>query len=208
MKRLIPVIHLIDEKQMIHNIETCLEADVNHVFIISHLNDHKFLIKHALLARSKYPELWIGVNFLDLSPFEVLQQDLPFNAVWFDETLSLDEVENKKYNGEIFSGINFKYQPQFKGLALEYSAKLIKETSSVACTSGNGTGLPADIRKIKVLKEMLGDFPLALASGVSSDNVQSYLPYVDNFLVASSIIDSNELIRLESLKELKNKIYV
>lgn len=50
-----------------------------------------------------------------------------------------------------------------------------------------GTGQAADIDKVCAMREGLGDGALALASGVTPENVRAYLPYVDAFLVGTGI---------------------
>lgn len=206
MKRIIPVIHVINIDQVKQNIDVCLENDINHVFLINHNMTYSQLLEIAIIVRYTYPKLWIGLNMLDAEPSfglsEMIIESININALWFDQTLSLNDVIDKKFTGEIFSGLNFKYQKQVYGEDLIDTINIIKQTSSVACTSGKGTGKEAYIHKIKLLKELLGDFPLALASGVSKDNIQTYLPYVDNFLVASSITNKEELIEKHLLKEL------
>ena len=57
----------------------------------------------------------------------------------------------------------------------------------VVTTSGMATGCAASIDKVEMMRRALGKHPLALASGVTPENVDSYLPYVDAFLVASGI---------------------
>jgi predicted TIM-barrel enzyme len=57
----------------------------------------------------------------------------------------------------------------------------------VVTTSGKGTGWAADIKKIQKMKQAMGDFPLAIASGVTPENVTTYLPVADCFLVATGI---------------------
>jgi hypothetical protein len=205
-KRLIPVIHLIDLERLILNIETCLSLGVNNVFIINHQSDWNDLLNKTSEVKKLYPELWIGLNFLDLEPREVSKMYIPFkvDAFWFDKSLQLNEAYKK--DKEIFSGINFKYQKQFTGYQLDYMVDIIKLTSTVACTSGVGTGKEANQERVKELKEKLGDFPLALCSGVSSNNIRSYLPYVDDFLVASSITNHHEIIQPHLLKELIDKM--
>ena len=60
--------------------------------------------------------------------------------------------------------------------------------------------------KIKTLKHYLGDHPLAIASGVSVDNVHLYAEYVDYLMVASSITDQNEMINKDKLYQLYERI--
>jgi hypothetical protein len=205
-KRIIPVIHFLSDEQVYTNIETCLSVGVDNVFIINHLTDYNDLLSVTKKVRKDFPNLWVGLNFLDLSPKEVLEMDLDVDALWFDKTLTLDDVKNKKFKGEIFSGFNFKYQKQYYGDDLIEISNLVKKTSTVACTSGSGTGISANVNRIKNLKDTLGDFPMGLASGVSEDNIESYLPYVDNFLVATSITGKGEIINGELLKRLIEKI--
>lgn len=103
-----------------------------------------------------------------------------------------------------FGGLAFKYQKQPKNLKLACIEATL--TTDVATTSGTGTAKPASIDKIKTIREYLGDHPMAIASGVLVDNIESYIGLVDYFLVASSITDENEFIIEKKLKELKNKI--
>ena len=39
-----------------------------------------------------------------------------------------------------------------------------------------------------MMKEAIGDHPLAIASGISLENVEQFLPYSDAFLVATSLL--------------------
>jgi len=57
----------------------------------------------------------------------------------------------------------------------------------VVCTNGPGTGYAADVDKVRALRGGLGDHALALASGVTAENVRNYLPFVQAFLVGTGI---------------------
>jgi predicted TIM-barrel enzyme len=61
----------------------------------------------------------------------------------------------------------------------------------VVTTSGPGTGRAAEVTKIQRMREALGDAPLAIASGITPENVDQYLPYADCFLVATGISRSD-----------------
>lgn len=73
----------------------------------------------------------------------------------------------------------------------------------VVTTSGPATGQAADIAKIKTMRASLGKTPLAIASGISPENISLYLGVADCFLVATSLLipNTNEFdpYRLESL---------
>ncbi len=60
----------------------------------------------------------------------------------------------------------------------------------VVTTSGEGTGIAADIKKIETMWDALNDdAALAIASGVTSENVSNY-PWPNAFLVNTGISDS------------------
>jgi predicted TIM-barrel enzyme len=57
---------------------------------------------------------------------------------------------------------------------------------------------------------MPDQYKLAIASGISIENAEVYLPYIDHFLVASSILDKNDekLFDEEKLKMLCERIHL
>ena len=76
----------------------------------------------------------------------------------------------------------------------------------VICTSGPATGLAADIEKIQRLYSARGEKTLALASGITPENVSEYLPCADHFLVATGISRSFYMLDPEKVKLLADKI--
>ncbi len=55
-------------------------------------------------------------------------------------------------------------------------------------TSGPGTGSAPELRKIREMREALGpDGPLAIASGITAENVVEFARYATHFLVASGV---------------------
>ena len=65
--------------------------------------------------------------------------------------------------------------------------KLAIKYIDVITTTGDRTGSPADLNKIKTMYKSANGHPLAIASGIDIDNVKSYLPYIEWFLVATQI---------------------
>lgn len=62
--------------------------------------------------------------------------------------------------------------------------------------------IAALVEKVRTMRESIGDTALALASGVTAENVHDYLPYVDAFLVGTGIESSFGIIdaaRLDAL---------
>jgi uncharacterized protein len=170
----------------------------------------------AIDVKYKYPNYFIGVNPLDLSTLdaleascasqiknmELLQSDKIFDALWTDDGGIRENEngaflpENLQYNLSLraglqsfgiqyFGGVAFKYRPQPQ--SLELVAKEAAKYFSVVVTSGLATGAPADVEKIKTIKDYIGPVPLALASGVTEENLQQYYKYVEVFIVGTSL---------------------
>ncbi len=228
-KKLFPVIHVLDEAQAIRNAEIAFEAGAHGLFLINHetspgnrpLSFADLLEIHAAVA-AHFPDQWIGVNCLDLPAAEVFQHLTPQVAgVWADNG-EIDEHATKQtaaeqileaktatgWNGLYFGGVAFKYQKLVDDAAR--AADIAQNFMDVVTTSGPATGKRASTSKIKMMKEAIGDKPLAIASGVTIENVAAYLPYVDYFFVATGIsqnfyeLDPIKVARLSKLIDPKN----
>ena len=57
----------------------------------------------------------------------------------------------------------------------------------VVTTSGIATGHSADLTKMEVFRTACGDTPIALASGITPENITDYLPFIDATLVATGV---------------------
>ena len=77
----------------------------------------------------------------------------------------------------------------------------------VVCTSGRRTGVAADVPKVRIMREAIPDVPLALASGVTPENVDGFLPYVEAYLVATGIEERFGVLDPARTKALADKIH-
>jgi len=203
--QLIPVIHMTTLEQVIQNVETCIKCGIEKVFIINHVVSANEVLTTAKEIKNRYTNLWVGVNLLGVPTANAIC--LPgkmIDGLWCDGTITPEEVIYRRFEGMLFGGLAFKYQRQPSDL--EEACKNATLTTDVATTSGPETGKAASIDKIKTIRQYLGTHPMAIASGVSVDNVESYKHLVDYLLVASSITDKNEIIIEEKLKDLKSKL--
>ena len=204
---------MLNESQVLSNIDICIESGIEKVFLINHAVSVGNLILCANKARTQYPNLWIGVNMLGMDTEFSIHQSGPklsgmltgIDGLWCDATISPEKAkEIRNYKGMFFGGLAFKYQPQ--PTDLEQACKDAKLATDVATTSGSGTGKAATVVKIKTIREYLGDHPMAIASGISIDNISSYNGLANYLLVASSITDRSEMIIKDKLVELKDKL--
>ena len=212
MSKIIPVIHTVDFKQVTHNIQLCHANGIDDIFLIDHrvtdtsLEDIKSYIDWI---RSNIPDMRIGANFLQLDTIEALDKSKEFGIdyIWADrsyidnKTLNIAEKAYANKGKQLYFGcVAFKYQRPVKNL--KWTCQKACELMDVITTSGTKTGVPPTLAKIKEMKAYIGDKSLAIASGITPENKEIFTEYVDYFLVASSIIDKNEMIIESKLKQL------
>ncbi|MBF0231451.1 MAG: hypothetical protein HQK65_00235 [Desulfamplus sp.] len=200
----LPVIHPISEEIALKSIETAIKAGADGIFLINQgMSTYEVL---ALIpeVHLRYKSLWIGINLLGSAPEEVigLVADLPVSGIWSDNA-DIDEKSNRQeqpagkrfqearekigWHGIYFGGVAFKYQRKIPETLLPAAARNASPWMDVITSSGAGTGYAASVEKAKDLRAGAGRHPLCLASGISSDNVTGFLPYVNCFIVATSI---------------------
>ena len=203
---LIPVIHMVNENNVRTNINTCVDVGIKKVFLINHVVSVNDLIKCAIRTKEDHPDLWIGLNMLGTTTEDALSMEVKgIDGLWCDASITPERAsEYRNFKGMFFGGLAFKYQPQPKDLELACKQAIL--STDVATTSGSATGKAANIDKMKLIREYLGNHPMAIASGVSADNIDSYKGIVDYLLVASSITTKGEMIIKEKLLELKEKL--
>lgn len=202
MKRLFAVIHVIGKDQAVRNAALAARSGCDGVFLISHGSMEPIeLLRCVKPCRESIP--YVGVNLLGMSPLSAASSALLYDvgAVWTDATYP-DPAPSMI---EVFSGFAFKYQPQPRDLATE--AVEAARNCHVLTTSGPGTGKPADVDKIKAIRAAIGDHRLALASGIQADNVEDFLPYVDDFLVATGISKAFTELDEDKTRELAEIIH-
>lgn len=219
MAKIIPVIHFQNSYQAEQNIKTVLECGLNQIFLIKHWGDTHEVIALGNRFKQQYPNLWIGINILGMPTVDALQQEFKgIDGLWCDDGLECSDVDTlykvwmkRKFKGLFFGGLQFKYQKRnpdtFEACVLS------RKITDVSCTSGTQTGQAPTLTKIKTLYHYLNynpditgndlNHPLAIASGIDAGNIKQFLPYVNYFLVATSITEpKEELIIKEKLQEL------
>jgi hypothetical protein len=203
-----PVIHVIDDTQVSKNIEVVIGEGAQGAFLINHDFGVDQFLPIVRNARERFPNLWIGLNFLavtGLKAFPVLGQlqteDCPIDAYWADDAriderravdkqIEAQEIDRTRdtsnWEGVYFGGTCFKKQREVALEDYATSASIAGDYMDVVTTSGIATGHEADGSKIETFRKAIGDRPMALASGITPENVHSYHE-VDCFLVATGI---------------------
>lgn len=207
-----PVIHLLDSFQAIEQVRVARNQGADGVFLIAHDGHDNEVISAAELAKLLNPSLRIGINLLSRTPMAACRaaEKSCLDMVWADDM----GVDSRGGNAmaeelaqfarahpaiELFASVAFKYRAAEPNPAL--AAQVAKSFGFVPTTSGAATGSAPDVQKI-VSMSAATQGRLAIASGMTPENVASYAPHLSHILVATGIgldehhIDPQRLARL------------
>lgn len=157
----------------------------------------------ATAIRKSFPHLLLGANFLSMSAVTALEKslELGLNATWTDRPgIRSDRVAPtvperitpllRAHPEHVFFGsVAFKYQALDTDPA--QAALHAFGHGMVPTTSGEATGVAADLSKIESMHKALSaahpHAPLALASGLTPENLQDFRPFISHALVSTGI---------------------
>ncbi len=216
-KVFLAVVHVESEAQALRNVAIARSSGAHGVFLINHSINHFELYRIYRRVRRAHSTWWIGLNPLGLDPAAALAitpDDV--SGLWFDRggvDLKSDDParvarelqrlrDASPWRGVHFGGVAFKYQPQGGDPAKE--ASLAAPYMDVVTTSGDATKRPPSIAKIASMRAAIGQKPLAIASGMTPENVNAFLDYVDCVLVATGVSFSHTEFDPERLRMLSD----
>lgn len=196
----LPIINVNSLEQASTNVQIAREGGADGCFLISLglASDEELLEIHAAV-RAQEPDFWLGINCVGMTLDRLFRRIGPEVAgVWADDAL-IDETtadqpaaqrvrelqQERGWQGLYFGGVAFKYQRPVRDVVA--AARRAVGCMDLVTTSGPGTGIAAAPEKVRLMKQAIGPAPLALASGVTPENVNDYLPWADCFLVSSGI---------------------
>lgn len=208
--KIFPVIHHLDAATTLDQAELCVEAGVDGVFLISHRGANHELLQMVEQVREAHPKLLIGLNLLGASNALALGlavggradmlwldapgvtgQGLDENAVWLRDKAALCGPGGP----QIFASVAFKYQPNESDPA--GAAHHAANNGFIPTTSGPGTGQAPVLEKIKAMHRPGGQ--LAIASGMTPDNVAAFAPYLSHILVATGVSSDEHRFDFEAM---------
>lgn len=199
----LPVIHYLDAETTLAQADIAFECGADGVFLISHGGMDDDLYMPTMTIKGRYPTKMIGVNFLSKGPVAALEAavDVFADMVWVDSpevdsagvgpigAAVVRTLKNCSARIRFFGSVAFKYQAYERdpsGAAVQVAI-----VGMVPTTSGLATGKAPDIEKIAGMSKALlatGQPPeLAVASGLTPENIFSYMPFASHFLVATGV---------------------
>jgi len=227
---ILPVIHVLDNAQAETNTKEAVDAGCPGVFLINHdfgIDEFLPIIRHI---RTEFPDIWLAVNFLAVTgkdAFPILgklaDEGIKVDGYWGDDARidefsssnnqrEAEEILNVKrksgWDGMYFGGTCFKKQREVLPEHYATSAELATHFMDVVTTSGVATGHAADLDKIETFRDACGNNPIAIASGITPENVHQYSNLVDCLMVATGINVKDDFYNIDPkrLKKLINTL--
>ncbi len=111
-----------------------------------------------------------------------------------DEPAFAQMIESYRSRGDIqvIGGVRFKYQPILSGRPLAEDLKLGMGRCDAVAVTGSGTGRDTSDEKIHEFREIMGDFPLVVAAGVTKETLDEKLSVGDAAIVGSTFKDTRK----------------
>jgi hypothetical protein len=209
MRALFPVIHYRTPALALSNAHMAADLGCAGVFLINMDGDSAPLLDVAATLRATLPTLWLGVNRLDRRAADVIAEwGARFDGVWTDNaglhSMLPDESTIARCSAALDAlptqgrasgaALRFFGAVAFKGQRLDpnpaQSAVRAVDLGWTPTTSGPGTGIAPDVAKLAAIRAAIAHMPgarLAVASGITPENVTPFFPFVDDYLVATGI---------------------
>jgi hypothetical protein len=190
-------------------------------------HDYKKMDQYLTEIRKRFPKAVLGVNFLggddNLNTYKEtfeLAKKHHCQIAWTDFSgvdlikeapeVSLNSIAAAK-PADVFyvSGIHMKYSTLIDAnKPIEQSALQAMGWVDGIVITGPATGQATDPDKARRVRDVIGQYPMGAASGVSAENVKTILPYIDYALVNTSISDKDHRIIGEKVRALRTAMDV
>lgn len=210
--KIFPVIHVLDRATAIAEAQKAAGAGADGVFLISHHGHDLELLSMASAIQALHPTLPVGVNLLSMEGLYavVVTRKSGLPMVWGDDVgvdskglsdMGQSILAQKMAGGafDVFASVAFKYRPHEPHP--ELAAKNALQAGFIPTTSGSGTGSAPELDKIIAMSAATGGV-LAVASGMTPENVGAYAPYLSHILVATGICIDEYRMDVDKLKRL------
>lgn len=216
----LPAVHAKTTAQVIENLKIIQWEWADWFFLVNNKVSSVKLREIYQDIQGQFEDLFHGINDLGLDPEDKFTKsnECRVDWIWVDnpripEINKIDcvsRIENAKqvtkWDWLYFWWVAFKYQLPLSWEELPIAIQAAKKNMDVITTSGTATWSAAMIDDVKYMKILAWDFPIALASWITPENIASYLPYVDVSIVATGISKDFFNFDNKKLRELIRKI--
>lgn len=223
-KLFMPVIHIKskDLKLIMKNVDICTRNPIKAIWFFPNSSlTKKDLIHIFKEIKRKYPTLWIGCKFLDSyneKKFFSTSDNKFINGVLIENPyLSIDKFKSDKlYKDWINSGFEGFYFGLLPFNSSEQSVNLssihnIINKLDILTISNDSEEENPSLEKFKEIRNYIPEGnstynKIAVSSDISIDSINKYIPYVNYFIISSSIEDSFGVLNEQKVRELSNFI--
>ncbi len=187
------------------------------------------LYERVLTAvRAKHPEVPLGISALAYGPENLregfrLARTFDADIVWCEvvpdeafeyedddgsykpadtttRALALEVQARDRPEAMHVAGVHMKYTRPTDGLSFPDAVKRARGSVDGIIVTGPETGILADVERIRTAREMAGEHVLGLASGVSVDNIEAVIQYIDFAIVGTSLKRTENPLRIDGEK--------
>lgn len=210
--QILPVIHFLDRNLAVEQSAIAKDNGAAGVFLISHHGNDAELVEVAADIKLANVDFQVGINLLSMSPLRAaeLAYGCNLDMVWADdmgvdsrgltqEGVLLSSFAKAHPKFKMFASVAFKYRPHEPNPG--FAALKALEAGFIPTTSGEATGSAPEIFKIREMSSATNG-NLAIASGMTPDNVGTYAKYLSYILVATGISIDDYRIDPDKLKRL------
>lgn len=208
-KPIIGVLHLKGEDDCKVLEQTKREIDIYHTqgldgLLVENYFGNYYQVEQVLdyLMNAKL-DIPYGVNCLNLDAMgfhlsnkyncRYLQIDSVVGHVKPRDEYTLDaffKMYRESCDAYLMGGVRFKYQPMLSANTTEQDLLIGMERCDAVCVTQDATGQETSLERIRQFRTGLGDFPLFVCAGVTSDNAAQQLRIADGAVVASYFKDN------------------
>ena len=180
-----------------------LDCGIDAVILENYFGDYDNLVDALEYISKLNLEIPYGVNCLNIDQMgfylaqkyhaAFVQVDSVVGHVKPRDEATLREFFNMMrnyYDGYVFGGVRFKYQPMLSEKTVEEDLEIAKTRCDAVCVTQDRTGQETSMEKIIQFRNGLGYFPLIVAAGVTADNIEKQFEYADAVIVGSYFKDN------------------
>ena len=192
-----PVIHHDSHALTLEQAHIAYRHGADGVFLISHNGEDLVLPGLARRLKQEIPNFKLGINLLSTHIIEAVEiaREYGLDMIWGDycgvnsegldkNGVFLSEWVHNNPLIAVFASVVFKYQktdPNPPQAAVNAQA-----AGFIATTSGSGTGKAPNVEKIQSMSAATQGV-LAVASGMTVENVSQFQPYLSHILVSTGV---------------------
>jgi uncharacterized protein len=188
------LIQVVNSEQAARNVSRARAGGADGVIFLSHDLRGSDLVEVFREVKNDNPEFNMGMNLLGMSCHVASLLSEGTDLLWMDgypkRDLGLDIP--------VLASVTLRDRELRKTLSEE--VKTVSQFADSLVVCGARTGSVPFVGRVRTLSALTPK-PLCVASGLTSDNVIQFLPYVEYLLVGAGVSDSFSEVNVQKIKD-------